>query len=399
MIPRVNYNTIRIYESLDFQKHRQSYAYDRVFPLPVLKDTLLPFQFAVPNGKIINSFFLVKVEDNSEIDIFAAATGGGLVVAPGDGFNVVVYPASTVLGTGETIGQYYYKFTIGGVTYYSDIFIWKEATSDLIKIECWHGENIDYSGGQIRYRAPYKSTVYVCSEIGKPSYPYEEEVEERDGYNFPVQQTSYKLHKFVMIAPEYLIDFFRLFRLHDFVEITAKGQVHLVDELIMNDPEWFNDGDMASVLIEFKTDSIVSVNARGVTSLDYTIVQVANTCPLNIVSKHTNHITAAAAGVSAGQYFAYLDFAGIVVQLDASLSYFNDTEASAALTDDSCYAVTIGNPYGLPKNAIRKLNPTTTYTSDALADAGGIASDGIYYAGHGHESAVPYGTALINKTV
>ncbi len=254
-----------------------------------------------------------------------------------------------------------------------------------------------FTGGEIEYRAPYKSTVYVCSEIGKPSYPYEEEVEARDGYNFPIQQISYKLHKFVMLVPEYFIDFFRLFRLHDFVEITANGKTHSVDELIIGDPEWQTDGDLAALTVEFKTDSVVVANGRGVTNLDYDVVQVASACPTSIVGQYSNHVTAASGGVTQGQYFAYMDFAGIVVQLDASTAYYNDTEASAALTEDSCYAVTAGNPYQLPKNAIRKLNPTTVYASDALADGAGVAYEGIYYADHGHESGVPYGTAVVNK--
>jgi hypothetical protein len=57
--------------------------------------------------------------------------------------------------------------------------------------------------------------------------------------------------------------------------------------------------------------------------------------------------------------------------------------------------VTLGNGYGLEFNSVRKLDPDVTYNTDAEAASGGVAVDGIYYAGDKHERAISKGTAVI----
>jgi len=398
MPPRVNYNPVAIYDSLSLQNHRLSYSYGDIAPIPVLKDNILPFQFPVTVGGSVTVFKVVKLDDGTETDILSNINASGLQVIAFENYSLVVYNATAALSASLGIGRYYFYFTVSAVTYYSEVFAWRDSVDDLIKIEAWHGDNINYEGGLIRYRAPYKSTIYIQSDVGQPTYPYEEEVQKRDGRNFPIQQISYKLHKFIMLTPEYLVDFMRLIRIHHFVEITYKGQTHKVDEFIMNDPSWQGNGNIASLTIEFKTDSVIVENSRGLEDLTYAQVTVLTSCPTAIEGRYTDHAAAGTGGVVADEYFAITSQSGIVIQLDATQSFYNDTEASAQLTEDSCYAVVVGNQYALPKNAVRKLNPTLTYNTDVDATAGGIAVDGIYYTGFSHERAVPYGTAVIRLT-
>ena len=57
-------------------------------------------------------------------------------------------------------------------------------------------------GGQIVYEGvQFKNRVYVCSELGKPEYKFEEEGENRDGYFFPEKQISEKNVSFHIFSP------------------------------------------------------------------------------------------------------------------------------------------------------------------------------------------------------
>lgn len=124
---------------------------------------------------------------------------------------------------------------------------------------------------------------------------------------------------------------------------------------------------------------------------------IALSCPVSIVGRYFSYADAQSAGVSPGQFFALLEFAGVVVQFLAPSEFYDDAVASNSITSESCYPVSSGNPYGLPRYAIRKLNPSTSYNSDAQAASGTVAVDGIYYAGTAHNEGVPFGTALIRK--
>lgn len=268
-------NILPWYDSLEKQNHRLWWAYDRVFPLATELDKIPPFQIvrSPQTGAAITEFKLIRFEDNVETDILLNAQSTGLEVATFDDYDLLIYPSTLSLGlAGVEIGAYYLKLSDGTNTWYSEVFTMCDDLSDYIKIEYWHGENLVYPGGHIRYQFPYKNRVYICSDIGRPSYEYEERVVKREGYNFPVQQISYKQYKFLMLAPEYLIDAFRVIRMHDQVEIFYGGYTFDVDELLMNDPRWQSQGWVAEVEVEFRTDTVVVVNGRGVNSTVYELL-------------------------------------------------------------------------------------------------------------------------------
>lgn len=63
--------------------------------------------------------------------------------------------------------------------------------SGYLKIEWWDIENLVFDAGQIVYTEPkFKNTLYLCTELGKPDYEFEEDGEERDGYFF--QENKYR---------------------------------------------------------------------------------------------------------------------------------------------------------------------------------------------------------------
>ena len=97
----------------------------------------------------------------------------------------------------------------------------------------------------------------MCTELGKPEYQFEEEGEDRDGYFFPEKRISEKTYRCTILASEYLCDVMRLIGLSDYVRVTDKyGRKYDCDTFLIT-PEWQTQGDLASIEIEFETDTVV----------------------------------------------------------------------------------------------------------------------------------------------
>ena len=54
-----------------------------------------------------------------------------------------------------------------------------------LRVQWWDDENLYYEGGHVQYSDQYKNVVYLCTELGKPEYQFEEDGETRDGFFFP----------------------------------------------------------------------------------------------------------------------------------------------------------------------------------------------------------------------
>ena len=136
--------------------------------------------------------------------------------------------------------------------------------SGYLKIDWWDIENLVFDAGQIVYKNPtFKNMLYLCTELGKPDYEFEEDGEERDGYFFPEKQISVKTFKCTILAPEYLCDVMRFIRMADYIHITDKyGREYDCDTFLIT-PKWQTQGDLASVEIEFQTATVVKKIGRG----------------------------------------------------------------------------------------------------------------------------------------
>ena len=268
-------NILPFYTSLDLQHHNKSYAYNRYYCLPTPMGFLFPFQMRrEQTGVAITEFKIVEVATGTETDVLALASAGGLEVVQyvSEGYDLVIYPGTLSLGT-FNVGRHYLKMSDTSNTWYSEVFNFVDTTAGLVKVEWWHDGDFCYPSGKIRYNYPYKGRVYLKTDIGKPEYPFEQEVTSRNGKNFKLKQVSSKLYKFLFLAPEYLIDAFRQIPLHDFVEVTNynDNRTYTVDEINMQSPEWLDNGDVASVTVDFQTDTVIVKSGSGVTTLDYTL--------------------------------------------------------------------------------------------------------------------------------
>lgn len=267
MIQNNNISVLPWYTSIEQQNHRKSYAYGQIYPLFAPADKLLPFQI-IRNTRS-NSVTSVILYDKTgkqiaNITTYMRETGLQVVRFQSLGYDVILYPAILPMPLKQFDGIYYLRLSDGVQTWYSEMFTVVQDVSGYLKLDWWDIENLVFDAGQIVYKNPtFKNMLYLCTELGKPDYEFEEDGEERDGYFFPEKQISVKTFKCTILAPEYLCDVMRFIRMADCIHITDKyGREYDCDTFLIT-PKWQTQGDLASVEIEFKTNTVVKKIGRG----------------------------------------------------------------------------------------------------------------------------------------
>lgn len=265
-----NFSPLPFYDDLRLQNHRKSYAYGAIYPLVMPANFIIPFQLLVDRkGSEPTKVKYVGINDatgdEEPVYIFTEEvkqSGLDVVENVSDNVDAVVYRGYLPLPFPMEVGCYYMQIDTNYGTFYSEVFCVKLNTENLLKIEWWDEENFEMDAGTIVYENGYRNRLYFCAEIGKPEYQFEEEVEKRDGYVFPIKQISEKTYKFVILAPEYLLDAMRFIRMSDYVVITDKfGMVYHCDTFLLT-AKWQTQGDLASVEVEFETDTVAKKIGR-----------------------------------------------------------------------------------------------------------------------------------------
>lgn len=258
-----NFSVIPFYKTIGEQNHLKNYAYGNIFTLSVPKNTLIPFQI------------IREHSDDDEVlpTIFHMLSGGTISYElqytikhyEDLGIDVIVYEATEDLSfLPLSLGRQYMEVRIGGETWYSDIITLTEDESGKICVEWWDDDDIVMDAGIIAYSdTTFKNKLYLCSEIGKPEYPFSEEGENRDGYFFAEKQISEKRYKFNITAPEYLCDVMRFIRMADHIKVTDTYEREYNCDSFLITPNWLEQGDLANVECEFSTDTIVKKIGKG----------------------------------------------------------------------------------------------------------------------------------------
>lgn len=206
----------------------------------------------------IQRVLLHDTSGNRVANLTDSMLSAGLQVIPEDyhGKDIILFPANTQIKSKLREGRYYLSMTDGIETWYSDIITVVQDASQYVKIEWYDNEDLVFDAGCILYRKGYKNTLYVCSDIGKPSYGYTEEGKERDGYFFAEKQLSEKTYNFVFVAPEFVCDAVRLARLSDNIFITS-NRISCRCDSFLAEYDWLEQGDLAAVQVEFKNGTVV----------------------------------------------------------------------------------------------------------------------------------------------
>ena len=155
----------------------------------------------------------------------------------------------------------YLELSDGIDTWYSAYFGFCEP---CMRIEWYDVDDFLFDAGAIAYSDGYKNEMFFGAEIGMPEYEFEEEVAERNGYQFPISQISYKKYKFTILVPEEVCDVMRFIRLSDHIRISTKNDTYEATSFLMT-PTWAEQGYLAEVACGFTTDTVAKKIGKGVT--------------------------------------------------------------------------------------------------------------------------------------
>lgn len=260
MSPNNNFNILAWYDSIDQQNHRKSYVYGSIWGLIAPDNSILPFQFVSP-GSLgnVTSIVVKSLNSNKSIDLT-----GKLDIQvtnhtddDSNAYSIVMHKGNSTISPKLSEGRHYIVLKQGTKTWYSEVFTVVSNISCYIKLEYWDNDNLYFKGGHIDYTSGFKFVCYLSTKIGKPSYPFEEELTERDGYKFIEKQTSSKVYNMTFNAPEFMCDALRLVRMCDNINITSDGKVYRALSFSV-DVDWEDYGDVAAIDAEFETDTVVT---------------------------------------------------------------------------------------------------------------------------------------------
>ena len=273
MIPNNNLSVLPWYTSIDQQNARKWWVYNKVYPLFTPAGFLLPFQIQLPITEVVQilSWNLYDKSGNLVADL---SNNRNYLIQKviGNQYSVIVYGGQLPILPSLDNGQYYMWLDVdtdtqGEYELYSEMFTVVNDISGYLKLEWWDIDDFVMDAGTIVYKyaggTQFKNVLYLCSDIAKPEYTFDDEVEERDGYTFPTKQISKKVYHFNFFASEYLLDVMRFVRMADYVRITKHGQNYIDIDTFLITPEWEDNGDVAGVEAEFSTATVAKKIGRG----------------------------------------------------------------------------------------------------------------------------------------
>lgn len=259
-----NISPLPFYDNIALQNHRKDYAFGQIYQLIAHKNMLLPFQVVLSSGTSVSWVRLYDFNTGKYTDITNSMKENGLTIKSYTDFKLLKYPGTLPIVEIKHEGLYYLVININGLgTIYSDLFTVTNRVSDYLLIEYSNSYNFELKNGIVDFSDNFAFRCYLNTQVGKPEYDFEEEATERMGYTFIESQVSKKIYKFTFIAPEYLCDALRIVRLCENKQITSKLQTYDLTTFNM-EPEWEDQGDLASIECEFETDTVIA-NIGGYT--------------------------------------------------------------------------------------------------------------------------------------
>jgi len=248
------FNILPWYDSLEKQHQKKWYAYGQSWPLLCPQGTILPFQFISDTAISISSnIYAINTETGSSFDLGVKPVVTEITHAESTYYIVKLTSSAS---KNIPVGKYSLRMATSEGYLYSEEITIIDNTIDCIKVEYWNEDTLRFTAGEINFEDNFRFIFYINSTIGKPEYEFEEELTKRLGYKFIESQTSNKIYKFSFVAPEYICDAMRLIRMCDFIKLTTKYDSYNALSLSY-EPKWQEQGDLASVDVEFETDCII----------------------------------------------------------------------------------------------------------------------------------------------
>jgi hypothetical protein len=267
-----NSGVLPFYAQRSHKLKNRDYTHGKGFSWPV------PVNYSPPinlirrgenKGRPILSVKVISLDSNVETNVTAEMTLAGLqIITPaGVDYDIVWFPSSLPIPVTLSTGSYEMIIDDGVIEWISEDFCMLDNLDDYVKIRFCHPTHLDVDNGSLYYSGTSENAIYIKTQIKKPSYQFiETDIEERDGYEFAGKIVSFKQHKFGILGTESLFDVFRLLPLHYTVIIEWNGETYNVNKIEMSDPEWYRYGRVGTAEATFRTDTVVTVVNKGVSS-------------------------------------------------------------------------------------------------------------------------------------
>ena len=253
MTPNNNLNPLAFYKSQNDMFRARPYNYGIKYPLYMPLNRVTPFQI-IRGSSESTTLTSAKIYNDRGVEVATVTSYMSVNVVTISSSKVMQFKCGNYANL--TPGQYTMRVVIGNDTYYSEVFTAYANIGKLVKVEYYNADPIIFDEGALTYDNGFKFELYLCTEIAKPEYLFEEESTKRGGFTFVENQISSKQYKMVIAAPEYLCDAIRIIRLHDHVAITKDGNAYEAYNFTPS-YQWNDVGDLAQVVITFESNTVL----------------------------------------------------------------------------------------------------------------------------------------------
>lgn len=253
MTPNNNLNPLAFYKSQNDMFKARPYNYGIKYPLYMPLNRVTPFQI-IRGSSESTTLTSAKIYNDRGVEVATVTSYMSVNVVTIGNSKVMQFKCGNYANL--TPGQYTMRVVIGNDTYYSEVFTAYANIGKLVKVEYYNADPIIFDEGALTYDNSFKFELFLCTEIAKPEYLFEEESTKRGGFTFVENQISSKQYKMVIAAPEYLCDAIRIIRLHDHVAITKDGNAYEAYNFTPS-YQWNDVGDLAQITITFESNTVL----------------------------------------------------------------------------------------------------------------------------------------------
>lgn len=250
-------------------------AYGSRHPHPVPLGFISPFQIVRTSDESnVAVIKLHKRSDGTVIDITADMFSTGLEIKDFATYKLWTYPGTIAISTaGIEEGVWFMTLEDGsGNTLFREDWGWRNIAEleGMVKVEWFHQRDFKLPFGHIDFVAPFKYWHYFDTELGKPDYPVERDVEERLGFEYLNYIVSWIEQRFVTAGDKNFMDAMSFVQQMDCVNVYFLGDKINAFRVIVT-PEWEERGDLAAIEFEIRSDQVTTVFGDALGEKEYTV--------------------------------------------------------------------------------------------------------------------------------
>lgn len=251
-------NSLPLFDTLEEQYHRLPHTFGAVHNLVCPLGYILPFKLKFKAKSSYSlKIELFDIQDKFVADITNHMSDVSYTLRTVGKYTELSNNGDTLISHPFTEGLHYLKISYGLEVLYSEVMAFTNDVSKFLKISYadTNGFTLD-DYGDLDFVDGFRYVSYLETNVGKPDYPFEEELVQVDGRKIVEKQISEKVFRFTFIAPEHQCDSLRIVRMCNDVKIESLSKKYCVSYFLIT-PKWEEQGDLAVVEAEFSEDTII----------------------------------------------------------------------------------------------------------------------------------------------